>query len=63
MTAVISVKGDLSRHWVQCPNTCNWICQVAALLHTYMSLVVRKPVFGFFDLVPHKPGCTGTEDG
>ena len=28
----------------------------------YMSLVVRKPVFGFFDLVPHKPGCTAIED-
>ena len=28
-----------------------------------MSLVVRKPVFGVFDLVPHKPGCTATEDG
>ena len=27
-----------------------------------MSLVVRKPVFGDFDLVPHKPGCTATED-
>ena len=28
-----------------------------------MSLVVRKPVFGFFDLVQHKPGCTAIEDG
>ena len=29
-----------------------------------MSLVVRKPVFGVFDLqVPHKPDCTATEDG
>ena len=28
-----------------------------------MSLVVRKPVFGIFDLVPHKPGCTAIEDG
>ena len=25
-----------------------------------MSLVVRKPVFGVFDQVPHKPGCTAT---
>ena len=24
----------------------------------YMSLVVRKPVFGVSDQVPHKPGCT-----
>ena len=28
----------------------------------YMSLVVRKPVFGVSDQVPHKPGCTATED-
>ena len=28
-----------------------------------MSLVVRKPVVGVFDQVPHKPGCTTTEDG
>ena len=28
-----------------------------------MSLVVRKPVFGVSDQVPHKPGCTATEDG
>ena len=24
---------------------------------------MRKPVFGVSDLVPHKPGCTATEDG
>ena len=29
----------------------------------YLSLVVRKPVFGVSDQVPHKPGCTATEDG
>ena len=28
-----------------------------------MSLVVRKPVFGVFDLVRRKPGCAVTEDG
>ena len=28
-----------------------------------LSLLVRKPVFGVFDLVPHKLGCTATEDG
>ena len=28
-----------------------------------MSLVVRKPVFGVSDQVPHKPGCTTTQDG
>ena len=26
-----------------------------------MSLVVRKPVFGFFNLVPHNLGCTSTK--
>ena len=28
-----------------------------------MSLVVRKPVFGVSDQVPHKQGCAATEDG
>ena len=28
-----------------------------------MSLVMRKPVFGVSDQVPHKPDCTATEDG
>ena len=36
--------------------------QVVGMLH-YMSLVVRKPVFGVSDQVRHKPGCTATEDG
>ena len=31
-------------------------------LQVYMSLVVRKPVFGVSDQVPQKPGCTATED-
>ena len=30
---------------------------------THMSLVVTKPVFRAFDLVPHKPGCRAREDG
>ena len=30
---------------------------------TSQSLVVRKPVVGVSDQVPHKPGCTATEDG
>ena len=29
----------------------------------YLSLVVRKPVFGVSDQVRHKPGCSATEDG
>ena len=24
---------------------------------------MRKPLFGACDQVPHKPGCTATEDG
>ena len=28
-----------------------------------LSLVVRKPVYGVSDQVPHKPVCTVTEDG
>ena len=31
--------------------------------HLYMSLVLRKPVFGVFDQVPLKRGCTATKDG
>ena len=31
--------------------------------HKGMSLVVRKPVLGFSDQVPHKPGSTTTRDG
>ena len=34
---------------------------VCSCLH--MSLIVRKPVFGVFDQVRHKRGCTTTEDG
>ena len=26
----------------------------------YLSLVVRKPVLGVSDKVPHKPGCAAT---
>ena len=33
------------------------------LLFSYLSLVVRKPVFMVSDQVQHKPGCTATEDG
>ena len=29
----------------------------------YMSLVLRKPVFGVNNQVHYKPGCTATEDG
>ena len=41
------------------PNICFiLLCRVGC----EMSLVVRKPVFGISDLVPHKLGCTTTED-
>ena len=29
----------------------------------HLSLILRKPVFGVFDQVRHKPGCISTEDG
>ena len=32
-------------------------------IQVHMSLVLRKPVFGVSDKVPHKPGCTTTQDG
>ena len=35
---------------------------VASLVQWQMSLIVRKPVFGFFDHVRHKPGCTAAGD-
>ena len=31
--------------------------------YLYLSLVVRKPVFGVSDQVPHEPACTATEGG
>ena len=37
--------------------------QSAAMQVCYLSLVVRKPVFGVSDQVRHKLGCTTTEDG
>ena len=36
---------------------------LGVLLFSYLSLVVRKPVFGVSDQVRHKAGCTATEDG
>ena len=36
--------------------------QVRNRQNMFMSLVVRKPVFGVSEQVPHKPGCTATED-
>ena len=38
-------------------------CTNAVIVNKQMSLVVRKPVFGVSDLVPHKPGCITTQDG
>ena len=39
------------------------VIQLLRICCSHMSLVLRKPVFGVFDQVPHKPGCTATEDG
>ena len=33
------------------------------ILSLSYDLVLKKPVFGVSDQVPHKPGCAGTEDG
>ena len=41
------------------------LCGVGAKVRTtklYLSLVVRKPVFGVSDQVRHKPGCAATDD-
>ena len=35
---------------------------LSSIVSAYMSLVVRKPVFGVSDQVKHKPGCAVTED-
>ena len=36
---------------------------LSQLLNHYMSLVVRKLVFGVYNHVRHKPGCAITEEG
>ena len=40
-----------------------YIVTVNMQIMAHLSLVVRKPVFRVSDQVPHKPGCTVTEDG
>ena len=35
----------------------------SSMVLEHLSLVLRKPVFGVSDQVPHKSGCTATEDG
>ena len=39
------------------------LIHVLVVVKSFMSLVVRKPVFGVSDQVQHKPGCTAKEDG
>ena len=39
----------------------NWK-SILIIMCQYLSLVVRKAVFGVSDLVRHKPGCAITED-
>ena len=41
---------------------CKEISKIEVQQPHYMSLIVRKPLFGVSDLVRHKPGCTVTED-
>ena len=38
------------------------IFRLGTTSNRYMSLVVRKPVFGVSDQVLHNPGCTAIED-
>ena len=41
----------------------DFIRRVVIIKGYYLSLVLRKPVFGVSDQVSHKRGCTATEDG
>ena len=50
-----------SGYMVALPGTSSSGCG-KAVSEEQMSLVMRKPVFGVSDQVPHKPGCTATED-
>ena len=52
------VSNGISFHRVET----NKIIPKSSDKHHNMSLVVRKPVFGVSDQVPHKPGCAFTED-
>ena len=38
-------------------------CLLPRKYQAKVSLVVRNSVFGVYDQVRHKPGCTTTEDG
>ena len=54
-----------TKNLIFCSEHCNdngAVNEMAATIKD-MSLVVRKPVFGVFHQVPHKPGCTATDDG
>ena len=71
-TSIIEKVGRSGRLTTELPRQANYqvhYCDVHVVsdpgipLLDDMSLVVRKPVFGVSDQVPHKPGCTATEDG
>ena len=38
-------------------------CTICVANTKTLILILRKPVFGVFDQVRYKPGCTATEDG
>ena len=44
------------------PNTAEFANTVDQDETAHLSIVVRKPVFGVSDHVPHKLGCTTTQD-
>ena len=57
MILIVPVPGDCFSSTFQC------VALQIGIGHNYLSLVVRKPVFGVFDQFRHKPGCTIKEDG
>ena len=43
-------------------DNCYGLISLKKIFNRYLSLVVRKPVFGVSDQIRHKPSCTATED-
>ena len=56
---------DMFQNKVKCKNAVSkgWCKESNQFFYNYLSLVLKKPVFGVSDEVPHKPGSTTTQDG
>ena len=54
-------KKGIAGRWKRATGCCA-LLNMSSCSTDHLSLIVRKPVFGVFDQVPHKPGCTITED-